>query len=241
MDEKPIFKDGVLSVLDQQDKDLLTAIAIGAIGAAIHYLNPLIERNHRIRLMVLALRILSSVFFSYLLYAVLDSYAVSPRMIIVSCGIMALLGGDASVKLLEKIFKWRLGIADENIFYPRFRGLDGRASSKVILRVDCDGIILAASDNAHTLFGMRVEWLVGQNHELLIPTDFRSIHRAAFTARADDPECKTVPYGRAVEVLSATTIDPIPCRLDLAEERGPDGRKEFVATFTRSLGIKQSE
>lgn len=224
-------------MLNDEDREAIWFVLLATLGGLIGYLSSALSEKRQVKGTVAAIKAVSSGFLGYVLVLLCREYQLSYEVTGVICSIFGWIGSDAVVPLLEKIAKRRLGIADDNLFYPKYDGEGRRATDKtevVVFKVDAKGIIRNVTENVVALFGHNKDYFIGRDHGSIIPYEYRHAHHAAFGARAEDPEIKAVnPFGRAVHVYGMDG-QRIECRVDIKEVIEPEG-KMFFAYLSRRL------
>lgn len=117
----------------------------------------------------------------------------------------------------------------------RFRQLL-EAAPDAILEVTADGTIILANVAAETMFGYTRAELVGQNIELLVPKDKRSVHARYRAGYAENPRVR--PMGPGLE-LEAQKKDGtlIPVEISLSPNRS--GESANVIAIVRDVSQRQ--
>ena len=117
----------------------------------------------------------------------------------------------------------------------RFRQLL-EAAPDAILEVDADGSITLANAAAETMFGYTRAELVGQNIELLVPQDKKSVHTRYRAGYAESPRVR--PMGPGLD-LEAQKKDGtlIPVEISLSPNRS--GESASVIAIVRDVSRRQ--
>lgn len=101
---------------------ILMAMVAGLLG----HLMRVVERNGKIKWLVAGLEACASGFVGYLAILMCRAMELSYEWTGVIVGLLGWLGAAASVRLIERVVRRRLGISDENPFQPEYKGDERR-------------------------------------------------------------------------------------------------------------------
>lgn len=110
----------------EEGRKTLVFILLAAIAGLLGHLMRVIERGGKVKWLVAGLQTCASAFVGYLAILMCKALGLSYEWTGVIVGLLGWLGAAASVKLIEKVVRKRLGIADENPFAPEYKGDERR-------------------------------------------------------------------------------------------------------------------
>jgi multisubunit Na+/H+ antiporter MnhF subunit len=105
-------------------------VLLAALAGLLGHLMRVVERGGRIKWLVAGLEACASGFVGYLAILMCKAMGLSYEWTGVIVGLLGWLGAAASVKVIEKVVRKRLGIADENPFTPEYKGDERRDHSQ---------------------------------------------------------------------------------------------------------------
>lgn len=96
-------------------------VLLAMIAGLLGHLMRVVERGGKIKWLVACLEACASGFVGYLAILMCKAMGLSYEWTGVIVGLLGWLGASASVKIIEKVVRRRLGIADENPFEPEHK------------------------------------------------------------------------------------------------------------------------
>lgn len=110
----------------EEGQKTLLFILMAMIAGLLGHLTRVVERGGKIKWLVAGLEACASGFVGYLAILLCKALGLSYEWTGVIVGLLGWLGAAASVKIIERVVRKRLGIADENPFASEYRGEDRR-------------------------------------------------------------------------------------------------------------------
>lgn len=110
----------------EEGRKTLIFILLAMIAGLLGHLMRVVERCGKIKWLVAGLEACASGFVGYLAILLCKAMGLSYEWTGVIVGLLGWLGAAASVKIIEKVVRKRLGIADENPFAAEYKGEDRR-------------------------------------------------------------------------------------------------------------------
>lgn len=101
-------------------------VLLATLAGLLGHLMRVVECGGRVKWLVAGLEACASGFVGYLAIPMCKAMGLSYEWTGVVVGLLGWLGAAASVKIIEKVVRRRLGIADENPFTPEYKGDDRR-------------------------------------------------------------------------------------------------------------------
>ena len=110
----------------EEGRKTIIFVLLAMIAGLLGHLMRVVERGGKVKWLVAGLEACASGFVGFLATLMCKAMGLSYEWTGVIVGLLGWLGAAASVKIIEKVVRRRLGIADENPFVSEYKNDDRR-------------------------------------------------------------------------------------------------------------------